>query len=151
MKVYDWPRNRRNSEFTSERQNYVQNLSTFMLEPINLYIKGHVTSNKANSNLECAEDKFQTRGWVQGCEKWKAAGSGQNRVVSMKHEGSVSGRTSVKKLLPPQAMRGNLTRNAGPCSKLCDTCYKSNLVDIYFARAEKKYIYLHTTDPFAVT
>jgi hypothetical protein len=31
---------------------------------------------------------------------------GQNRVVSMKHEGSVSGRTSVKKLLPPQAMRG---------------------------------------------
>jgi hypothetical protein len=31
--------------------------------------KCHVTSNKANSNLECAEDKFQTRGWVQGCEK----------------------------------------------------------------------------------
>jgi hypothetical protein len=33
------------------------------------YSKCHVTSNKANSNLECAEDKFQTRGWVQGCEK----------------------------------------------------------------------------------
>jgi hypothetical protein len=34
-----------------------------------MYSKCHVTSNKANSNLECAEDKFQTRGWVQGCEK----------------------------------------------------------------------------------
>jgi hypothetical protein len=30
---------------------------------------------------------------------------GQNKVVSMKHEGWVSGRTSVRKLLPPQAMR----------------------------------------------
>jgi hypothetical protein len=39
----------------------------------NMYSKCHVTSNKAKSNLECAEDKFQTRGWVQGCEKWKAA------------------------------------------------------------------------------
>jgi hypothetical protein len=37
------------------------------------YSKCHVTSNKANSNLEWAEDQFQTRGWVQGCEKWKAA------------------------------------------------------------------------------
>jgi hypothetical protein len=35
----------------------------------NEYSKCDVTSNKANSNLECAEDKFQTRGWVQGCEK----------------------------------------------------------------------------------
>jgi hypothetical protein len=33
--------------------------------------KCHVTSNKAKSNLECAEDKFQTRGCVRGCEKWK--------------------------------------------------------------------------------
>jgi hypothetical protein len=33
------------------------------------YSKCHVTSNKANSNLECAEDKFQTRGWIEGCEK----------------------------------------------------------------------------------
>jgi hypothetical protein len=33
------------------------------------YSKCHVTSNKANSDLECAEDKFQIRGWVQGCEK----------------------------------------------------------------------------------
>jgi hypothetical protein len=38
-----------------------------------VYSKCHVTSNKANNNLECAEDKFQTRGWVQGCEKRKAA------------------------------------------------------------------------------
>jgi hypothetical protein len=60
------------------------------------YGKCHVTSNKANSNLECAEEKFQTREWVQGCEKWKAA----TRVVGE------SGRTSVKKLFPPQAMRG---------------------------------------------
>jgi hypothetical protein len=36
---------------------------------ISFYSKCHVTSNKANSKLECAEDKFQTRGWVQGCEK----------------------------------------------------------------------------------
>jgi hypothetical protein len=40
-----------------------------------------------------------------GSSMWEVKG-GQNRVVSMKHEGSVSGRTSVKKLLPPQAMRG---------------------------------------------
>jgi hypothetical protein len=33
------------------------------------YSKCHVTSNKAKSNLECAEEKFQTRGWVRGCEK----------------------------------------------------------------------------------
>jgi hypothetical protein len=38
-----------------------------------MYSKCHVTSNKAKSNLECAEDKFQT----------------ENSVVSMKHEGSV--------------------------------------------------------------
>jgi hypothetical protein len=36
---------------------------------------------------------------------WEVKG-GQNTGVSMKHEGSVSERTSVKKLLPPQAMRG---------------------------------------------
>jgi hypothetical protein len=34
-----------------------------------VYSKCHVTSNKAKSNLECAEEKFQTRWWVQGCEK----------------------------------------------------------------------------------
>jgi hypothetical protein len=56
------------------------------------YSKCHVTSNKAKSNLECAEVKFQTRGWVRGCDNWKAA--------------SRNWRTSVKKLLPPQAMRG---------------------------------------------
>jgi hypothetical protein len=33
------------------------------------YSKCHVTSNKAKSNLECAEEKFQTRGWVRVCEK----------------------------------------------------------------------------------
>jgi hypothetical protein len=39
--------------------------------PIHLsyYSKCHVTSNKAKSNLECAEVKFQTRGWVRGCDK----------------------------------------------------------------------------------
>jgi hypothetical protein len=47
------------------------------------YSKCHVTSNKAKSNLECAEEKFQTRGWGRGVGE--------------------SGRTSV---LPPQAMRG---------------------------------------------
>jgi hypothetical protein len=36
---------------------------------IQKYSMCHVTSNKANSNLECAEEKFQTRGWVRGCEK----------------------------------------------------------------------------------
>jgi hypothetical protein len=30
----------------------------------NMYGKCHVTSNKAKSNLECAEEIFQTRGWV---------------------------------------------------------------------------------------
>jgi hypothetical protein len=50
------------------------------------YSKCHVTSNKAKSNLECAEEKFQTRGWGRGVGE--------------------SERTSVKKLLPPQAMRG---------------------------------------------
>jgi hypothetical protein len=37
------------------------------------YSKRHVTSNKAKSNLECAEEKFQTRGWVGGCENWQVA------------------------------------------------------------------------------
>jgi hypothetical protein len=36
---------------------------------IQCYSKCHVTSNKAKSNLECAEDKFQTRGWVRGSVK----------------------------------------------------------------------------------
>jgi hypothetical protein len=35
----------------------------------NAYSKCHVTSNKAKSNLECAEDKFQTRGWIRGSFK----------------------------------------------------------------------------------
>jgi hypothetical protein len=38
-----------------------------------IYSKCHVTLNKAKSNLECAEEKFQTRGWVRVYEKWKAA------------------------------------------------------------------------------
>jgi hypothetical protein len=29
----------------------------------------HLTSNKFASKLECAEDEFQTRGWVPGREK----------------------------------------------------------------------------------
>jgi hypothetical protein len=33
-----------------------------------IYRQCHVTSNKAKSNLGCAEEKFQTRGWVLGCE-----------------------------------------------------------------------------------
>jgi hypothetical protein len=32
------------------------------------YSKCLLTSNKAKSNLGCAEEKFQTRGWVLGCE-----------------------------------------------------------------------------------
>jgi hypothetical protein len=36
----------------------------YQLESTYSYSKCHVTSNKANSNLECAEDKFQKRGWV---------------------------------------------------------------------------------------
>jgi hypothetical protein len=36
---------------------------------LSLYSKCHVTSNKAKSNLECAEEKFQTRGWVRGYKK----------------------------------------------------------------------------------
>jgi hypothetical protein len=34
-----------------------------------LYITCHLTSNKVAIKLECAEDKFQTRGWVPGREK----------------------------------------------------------------------------------
>jgi hypothetical protein len=30
-----------------------------------MYSKCHLTSNKVTSKLECAEDKFQTRGWVR--------------------------------------------------------------------------------------
>jgi hypothetical protein len=52
--------------------------------------KCHVTSNKAKSNLECAEENLQTRGRVRYTF------------------GFSIGRTSVKKLLPPQAMRGIL-------------------------------------------
>jgi hypothetical protein len=37
----------------------------WLLYPIFPYSKCHVTSNKAKSNLECAEEKFQTRGWVR--------------------------------------------------------------------------------------
>jgi hypothetical protein len=49
-------------------------IGTHFLSQIKIYYsKCHVTSNKANSNLQCAEEKFQTRGWVQRCEKWKAA------------------------------------------------------------------------------
>jgi hypothetical protein len=54
------------------------------------YSKCHVTSNKAKSNFQCAEEKFQTRGWVRYTY------------------GFSIGRTSVKKLHPPQAMRGIL-------------------------------------------
>jgi hypothetical protein len=43
------------------------------LRSCQLYSKCHVTSNKAKSNLECTEEKFQTRGWVWKCEKWKVA------------------------------------------------------------------------------
>jgi hypothetical protein len=32
------------------------------------YSKCLVTSNKAKSNLGCAEENFQTKGWVLGCE-----------------------------------------------------------------------------------
>jgi hypothetical protein len=55
-----------------------------------IYSKCHVTSNKVTSKLECAEDKFQTRGWVQ----------------------ETPATTSYAR---------DLTRNAGPCSKLRDT------------------------------
>jgi hypothetical protein len=44
-------------------------LTTQVCKICHNYSKCHVTSNKANSNLECAEDKFQTRGLVQGFEK----------------------------------------------------------------------------------
>jgi hypothetical protein len=66
------------------------------------YSKCHVTSNRAKSNLECAEDKFQTRGWVRGYEKWK------NECLETP---------------PTTSYARDLTRNAGPCSKLRDTCY----------------------------
>jgi hypothetical protein len=33
---------------------------------VSYYSKCLVTSNKAKSNLGCAEEKFQTRGWVLG-------------------------------------------------------------------------------------
>jgi hypothetical protein len=56
------------------------------------YSKCHVTSNKVTSKLECAEDKFQTRGWV-------------------------------RETPPTTSYERDLTRNAGPCSKLRDTCY----------------------------
>jgi hypothetical protein len=56
------------------------------------YSKCHVTSNKVTSKLECAEDKFQTRGWV-------------------------------RETPPTTSYARDLTRNAGPCSKLRDTCY----------------------------
>jgi hypothetical protein len=56
------------------------------IEFTQLYSKCHVTSNKVKSNLECAEEKFLTRECGRGV--------------------SESGRTNVKKLLPPQAMRG---------------------------------------------
>jgi hypothetical protein len=58
--------------------------------PVCRYSKCHVTSNKAKSNLECAEEQFQTRGWVR-----------YTYCFSI-------GRTSVKKLHPPQAMGGIL-------------------------------------------
>jgi hypothetical protein len=49
------------------------------------YSKCHVTSNKANSNLECAEDKFQKK----DVRSERRPVGGQIRVVSMKHEWSV--------------------------------------------------------------
>jgi hypothetical protein len=72
------------------------------------YSKCHVTSNKDKSNLECAEEKFQTRGWVRGCEKWKAASCLQGTLEAGYTYGFSIGRTSVKKLLPSQAMCGIL-------------------------------------------
>jgi hypothetical protein len=57
-----------------------------------MYSKCHVTSNKVTSKLECAEDKFQTRGWV-------------------------------RETPPTTRYARDLTKNAGPCSKLRDTCY----------------------------
>jgi hypothetical protein len=55
------------------RKNLISNFSTSVSRQVAAYIsKCHVTSNKAK---RCAEDKFQTRGWVRGCEKWK------NRVL----------------------------------------------------------------------
>jgi hypothetical protein len=56
------------------------------------YSKCHVTSNKVTSKLECAENKFQTRGWV-------------------------------REIPPTTSYARDLTRNAGPCSKLRVTCY----------------------------
>jgi hypothetical protein len=50
-----------------------RDLILFCNNLITAYSKCHVTSNKDKSNLECAEVKFQTKGWVRGCDKWKAA------------------------------------------------------------------------------
>jgi hypothetical protein len=58
------------------------------------YSKCHVTSNKAKSNLECAEVKFQRRG-----------GGGFEGVTSERRPVEAE-RTSVNKFLPPQATRG---------------------------------------------
>jgi hypothetical protein len=44
-------------------------ISALNSRPSPRYSKCHVTSNKVTSKFECAEDKFQTRGWVPGREK----------------------------------------------------------------------------------
>jgi hypothetical protein len=56
------------------------------------YSKCHVTSNKVKSNLECTEVNFRQGGGFEG--------------VTSERQPVETGRTSVKKLLPPQAMRG---------------------------------------------
>jgi hypothetical protein len=55
--------------------------------------------------LNAQKTNFRQGGGFKDVRSERRPVSGQNRVVSMKHEGSVRGRTSVKKLLP-QAMRG---------------------------------------------
>jgi hypothetical protein len=53
--------------FRSMNLNTVYSYPTWLYKQ--WYSKCHVTSNRAKSNLECAEEEFQTRGWVRGCEK----------------------------------------------------------------------------------
>jgi hypothetical protein len=40
-------------------------LPDYMGSYLRRYSKCHVTSNKVTSEIECAEDKFQTREWVR--------------------------------------------------------------------------------------
>jgi hypothetical protein len=55
---------------------------------------------------------------------------GQNRVVSMKHEGSVKVEERVLSNPSPHKLCAGFDWECGPCSKLRDTCFKTVVMDV---------------------